>query len=66
LPATSVSLATTVCWPSARPVGVNDHLPEASAVAVWVTAVPSTVKWTVALGSAVPDSAATEVILSVA
>jgi len=31
LPAVSVSLATTVCWPSAQPVGVYDHAPVASA-----------------------------------
>src|SRR5436190_1508451 len=66
LPATSVWLATMVCWPSLRLVGVNDQLPVASAVAVVVVAVPSTVKVTVAFGSAVPVSAALDVILSAA
>src|SRR5436190_294477 len=66
LPAGSVCVATTVCWPSRRPVGVNDQLPLASAVAVAATGVPSIVKLTTALGAAVPVSAAFDVILSVA
>ena len=65
LPAASVSLATMVWAPSARPVGVNVHAPLASAVAVVATAWPSTVKWTIALASPEPLSAALEVILSV-
>src|SRR5436305_1394812 len=66
LPAMSVWVAATVCWPSASPVGVNDQLPLASAVAVAATAVPSTVNLTVEAGAAVPEIAAFDVILSVA
>ncbi len=66
LPAALVSLATTVWTPSARLVGVKDQAPLALAVAVAVTAAPSTVKCTTAFGSAVPASAGLEVILSVA
>ena len=43
-PAASVSLATTVCEPLARPVGVKLQAPDASAVAVGAMALPSTVK----------------------
>ena len=44
LPAASVSLATTVCEPLPRPVGVKLQAPDASAVAVVAMALPSTVK----------------------
>ena len=44
LPAASVSLATTVWVPLARPVGVKVQAPDASAVAVAAMALPSTVK----------------------
>ena len=44
LPAASVSLATTVCDPLPRPVGVKLQAPDASAVAVPAMALPSTVK----------------------
>ena len=64
LPATSVSLATMVCAPCARPVGVNDQAPLALAVVVPSTVAPS-VSVTTALASAVPLSAGFEVILSV-
>src|SRR5665811_1007967 len=63
-PAASVSLATSVCAPLARPVGVNDHAPLAFAVAVPRTVEPSLIV-TTALASPVPLSAALEVILSV-
>src|SRR5437764_1452555 len=66
LPAKSVWAATTVCWPSAKPVGAKDQLPLASAVAVAATGVPSTVNLITALGAAVPVRAVLEVILSVA
>ena len=66
VPPALVSLATMVCCPSARPVGVNDQAPFALAVAVAAIAVPSTVNLTVELGSAVPVRVAVEVILSVA
>ena len=65
VPPALVSLATMVCWPSARPVGVNDQAPLALAVAVAATAVPSTVNFTVEFGSAVPLRVALEVIVSV-
>jgi hypothetical protein len=55
LPARSISLATTVCWPVTRAVGVYD---QALAVAVPVMAMPSTTKCTVAFGAPVPVSAA--------
>src|SRR5262249_41535588 len=48
-PAVFVSLATTVCCPSARPVGVNDHTPPA-AVTVPSVFDPSVIL-TVAFGS---------------
>jgi hypothetical protein len=64
--AASVSLATTVWLPSAKPVGVKLQCPLASAVAVAAIGVPSTVKCTTALASPEPDSAGSEVILSVA
>src|SRR5258708_10051767 len=54
LPAASVSLATTVCVPAARPVGVYDQAPVASAVAVPAIALPSAVKCTAAPASPVP------------
>ena len=41
LPAASVSLATTVCEPLTRPVGVKLQAPDASAVAVGAMALPS-------------------------
>ena len=44
LPAASVSLATTVCEPLTRPVGVKLQAPDASAVAVGAMALPSIVK----------------------
>ena len=44
LPAASVSLATTVCDPLTRPVGVKLQAPDVSAVAVAAMALPSTVK----------------------
>ena len=44
LPAASVSLATTVCEPLPRPVGVKLQAPDASAVAVGAMALPSIVK----------------------
>ena len=44
LPAASVSLATTVCDPLTRPVGVKLQAPDASAVAVVAMALPSTEK----------------------
>src|SRR5262249_60637311 len=53
-PAELVSLATTVCVPSDRPLGVNDQAPLELAVTVDDSAAPSTVKWTTALGSAGP------------
>src|SRR5262249_33619955 len=65
-PAELVSLATMVCVPSTRPLGVNDQAPLEFAVTVDDSAAPSTVKWTTALGSAVPLNAALAVILSVA
>src|SRR6266850_1905374 len=66
LPAASVSPATMVCAPAARPVGVYDQAPVALAVVVAAMAVPSTVKWTTAPGSAVPVRAGLAVILSLA
>src|SRR6476659_8476083 len=63
-PAALVSLATMVWLPSARPVGVNDQAPVELAVAVAAMARLSTVKWTTALGSAVPVSVGLVVILS--
>jgi hypothetical protein len=65
VPAALVSLATIVWAPSARPLGVNDQAPLASAVAVPVIAVPSTAKCTTAPASAVPRSVESEVIRSV-
>src|SRR5262249_30044593 len=65
LPAALVSLATTVWVPSASPAGVNVHSPEAFAVAVTATALPSTVKCTTAFGSAEPVNASLGGILSV-
>src|SRR5262249_57627906 len=62
-PAELVSLATTVCVPSDRPLGVNDQAPLELAVTVDDSAAPSTVKWTTALGSAVPPHAALAGIL---
>ena len=50
LPATSVSLATMVCAPCARPLGVNDQAPLAFAVVVPSTVAPS-VSVTTALAS---------------
>ena len=44
LPAASVSLATTVCDPLPRAVGVKLQAPDASAVAVGAMALPSIVK----------------------
>ena len=44
LPAASVSLATTVCEPLTRPVGVKLQAPDASAVVVPAMALPSTEK----------------------
>src|SRR5689334_22460570 len=40
--------------PSARPAGVKDHAPLASAVVVAAMGLPSTVKLTTAFGAAVP------------
>ena len=64
LPAESVSLATIVCAPCARPVGVNDQAPLAFAVVVPRTVAPS-VSVTTALGSPVPLSVGFEVTPSV-
>src|SRR5882672_12464832 len=66
LPNVSVWLATMVCGPSASPVGVNDHAPWASAVAVAAIALPSIVKFTTVLARPVPLSAAFEVMLPLA
>src|SRR5450759_2504503 len=63
-PAASVSLATSVCAPLARPVGVYDHAPLALAMVVPSTLEPSLIV-TTALASPVPLSAAFDVILSV-
>ena len=63
LPAASVSLATMVCAPCARPLGVNDQAPLAFAVVVPSTVAPC-VSVTTALASPVPLSAGFEVILS--
>ena len=63
-PAELVSLATTVCDPSASPVGVNDHTPVALAVTVPSVFDPSVIL-TLAFGSAEPVKASFEVILSV-
>jgi hypothetical protein len=62
LPAASVSLATTVCEPSANPAGVNVQAPLTSAVDVPAIANPSNVKCTTASGSPVPLSASFDVI----
>jgi hypothetical protein len=57
LPTASVAVATAVCGPSARGVvGVIDHAPAPSAVAVPM-GVPSTVTATVEFASAVPEIA---------
>src|SRR5207302_7038661 len=53
LPDRSVSLATSVCAPSDRPIGLKIQAPSGSAVAMSATGLPSTVKSTVALPS--PD-----------
>src|ERR1700761_4731955 len=66
LPNASVWLATTVCVPSASPLGVNDQFPSASVVAVAVIAVPSTVKCTALLAKPVPLNASLEVMWSAA
>src|SRR5262249_47696963 len=50
---------------SARPVGEKLHAPLLLAVAVVATALPSTVKWIAAFGSAVPASAELDETLSV-
>ncbi len=64
-PNASVWLATMVCVPSNRPVGVNDHTPAPFEVVVPRTVVPS-VSVTSALASLVPVSASLEVTLSLA
>ena len=64
LPAELISLATMVCDPSNKPLGVNVQLPLLLAVAVLAIALPSTVKCTTALGSPEPVSASFDVILS--
>src|SRR4029077_8615011 len=64
LPAASVSLAMTVCLPSARPVGVNTQLPLPLAVTVVAIGVPSTVKLTTAFASPDPVNVGSLVILS--
>ena len=60
----SVWLATIVCTPSARPLGVNDHAPLASVITVEAVGVPSIVKYTAVLARPVPLSASFEVMLS--
>src|SRR6185312_11870735 len=66
LPKLSVWLATMVCAPSARPTGVKDHVPLASAITVEAIELPSTVKFTAVLARPVPLSVALfEVIMSV-
>ena len=62
LPATSVSVTTTVCTPSVT-TGVRVQLPAAS-VATETADAPSTLTCTAALGSPVPDTAGLEVIPS--
>ena len=62
VPPPLVSLATIVCGPCDRPVGVNVQLPLPSAVAVWAIGEPSIVKCTVAPGSPPPLSASSLVI----
>ena len=64
LPAASVSLAVTVCGPSAR-VGVKDQAPELSAVVV-PSAAPFSARATVLPASAVPARVGSEVTPSVA
>ena len=64
LPKPSVWLATMVCAPSANPVGVNDHAPWVSAVAVATIGLPSIVKCTTVLARPVPLSASLEVMWS--
>src|SRR5205807_1109530 len=64
LPFTSLSEATTVCVPSARPVGVKTKTPAVPAQAVASTATPSIVKLTEVPGVAVPIKVWTLVILS--
>src|SRR6266404_5747587 len=63
LPNASVWLATMVCDPSDRPVGVNDQTPAPFEVVVPRTVVPS-VSVTTALASLNPVNASFEVILS--
>ena len=58
LPAGSVSLATMVWLPSAKPVGEKLHTPLELAVAVCAMALPSTVKCTTAFASPEPVSMA--------
>jgi hypothetical protein len=66
LPEASVWLATIVCTPSARPPGVKDHFPSASAITVVAIGLPSTVKFTAVLARPVPLSAALfEMMMSV-
>src|SRR5262249_16004472 len=65
LPAASVSLATMVWAPWARPTGGNGHAPLALAGAVPSVVAPS-LNVTTALASPVPLSAAFAVILSLA
>src|ERR1700682_4101012 len=65
LPNVSVWLATMVCAPSARPLGVNDHAPWAVAVTVLAIGLPSIVKCTTVLARPVPVSASLEVMRSV-
>jgi hypothetical protein len=63
LPNVSVWLAAMVCGPSARPVGVNDHAPWASAVTVVAIGAPSIIKCTTVLGRPVPLNASFDVTL---
>ena len=66
LPKASVWLATIVCTPSARPLGVKDHTPLASATTVVGIGLPSTVKFTAVLARPVPLIVALfEVMISV-
>ena len=65
LPVALVSLATMVCAPWPRAVGLKVQAPVASAVAVGAMALPSIEKCTTALASPPPVSAGFDVILSV-
>ena len=62
LPNVSVWLATMVCGPSARPAGVNDHAPWASAMTVVPVGAPSMIKCTTVLGRPVPLNASFDVM----